>query len=166
MNLEQAATQYQPVSLKALKRMFDDGLISAPLNEGDRLAMALLSRLWSNEWYVAQMNISFKPAKRAMMLAFPNFGKIERYILSSFLPGENDNKFRVSVKDVSNNLRNYFHIEYPEFKIKRIRQIAYNMRRSNRGERKKLYLSLSALEKETAKKCRKNLSNNPVNKLF
>ena len=155
MNLEQAAKQYQPVSLKALKRMFDEGLISAPLNEEDQHAISILSRLWSDEWYVAQMNLSFKPAKRAMMLAFPNFGKIERYILSSFLPDEYDKKIRVNVKDVSKNLRNYFHIEYPEFKIKRIRQIAYNMRRSTRGECRSLYLSLSALEKETIKNCRK-----------
>ena len=155
MNLEQAATQYHPVSLKALKRMFDDGLLSDPLNEGDRQAMALLSRLWADEWYVAQMNLSFKSEKRALMLAFPNFGKIERYILSSFLPDEYDMKIRVSIRDVSNNLRNYFHIEYPEFKIKCIRQIAYNMRRSTMGDRRRLYLSLSALERETIKKCRK-----------
>lgn len=154
MNIEEAAAKYHPISLKALKRMVDEGLLSEPLNEGDYHAMALLSRLWLDEWYVAQMNLSFKPAKRAMMLAFPNFGKIERYILSSFLPGEYDMKFQVSVKNVSKNIRNYFHIEYPEFKIKRIRQIAYNIRRSTRGERRRLYISLSALERETIKKFR------------
>jgi hypothetical protein len=89
------------------------------------------------------------------MLAFPHFGKIERYILNSYLPKEHGPRDRVSVRDVANNLRNYFHIEYPESKIKRIRQIAYNMRRSSRGERRRLYLSLTALERQTMEKQRR-----------
>ena len=155
MNLEQAAQQYKPVPLKALKRMVGEGLLTEPLDEKDQYALHLLSRLWSDEWYVAQMNMSFKSDKRALMLAFPNFGKIERYILSSYIPKEHESKVRVSVKDVANNLRIYFHIEYPENKIKRIRQIAYNMLRNCRGERRRLYLSLTALERQSMEKQQK-----------
>ena len=149
MNLEQAAQQYKPIPLKALKRMIDEGLLTDPLNEKDQYALRILSRLWADEWYVARMNISFKSDKRALMLAFPNFGKIERYILSSYLPKEGKPRVRVSVQDVANNLRIYFHIEYPAFKIKRIRQIAYNMLRNCRGECRRLYLSLTALERQS-----------------
>lgn len=154
MNLEQAA-HFQPVSLKALKRMAAEGLLTEPLGKEDQHALKLLSRLWADEWYVAQMNMSFKSDKRALMLAFPNFGKIERYILSSYIPKEHESKIRVSVKDVVNNLRIYFHIEYPENKIKRIRQIAYNMLRNCRGERRRLYLSLTALERQSMEKQQK-----------
>lgn len=154
MNLEQAAQQYRPVPLKALKRMVGEGLLTEPLGEKDQHALHLLSKLWADEWYVAQMNMSFKSAKRALMLAFPNFGKIERYILSSYIPKEHESKVRVSVKDVANNLRIYFHIEYPESRIKRIRQIAYNMLRSCRGKRRRLYLSLTALERQSIEKQR------------
>lgn len=149
MNLEQAAKQYRPIPFKALKRMVGAGLLTDPLDEKDQHALQLLSRLWTDEWYVARMNMSFKSDKRALMLAFPNFGKIERYILSSYLPKEGRPRVRVSVQDVANNLRIYFHIEYPEFKIKRIRQIAYNMLRSCRGECRRLYLSLTALERQS-----------------
>lgn len=149
MNLEQAAQQYRPVPLKALKRMVGEGLLTDPLDEKDQHALRLLSRLWTDEWYVARMNMSFKSDKRALMLAFPNFGKIERYILSSYLPKKHGPKYRVSVRDIANNLRNYFHIEYPEIKIKRIRQIAYNMLRSCRGECRRRYLSLTALERRS-----------------
>ncbi|MDD2732612.1 MAG: hypothetical protein PHF56_01625 [Desulfuromonadaceae bacterium] len=152
MNLEQAAAKFRPVSLKALKRMVDEGLVSEPLNEGDQHALSVLSRLWADEWYVAQMNMSFKPDKRALMLAFPNFGKIERYILNSYLPDEHKKKSRVSAYEVSKRLRDHFHIDYPEFKIKRIRQIAYNMLRSTRGEWRRLYLALSALERKSINK--------------
>ena len=155
MNLEQAAQQYKPIPRKALKRMVDEGLLTYPLDEKDQHALQLLSRLWTDEWYVARMNMSFKSDKRTLMLAFPNFGKIERYILSSYLPKEGKPRVRVSVQDVANNLRIYFHIEYPEFKIKRIRQIAYNMLRSCRGECRRLYLSLTALERQTMEKQRR-----------
>jgi hypothetical protein len=152
MNVEEAAAKYRPVSLKALKRMVDEGLVSEPLNEWDQHAMSVLSRLWSDEWYVAQMNMSFKPNKRALMLAFPNFGKIERYILNSYLPDEYKKKSRVSVHEVAKRLRDHFHINYPEFKIQRIRQIAYNMLRSTRGEYRRLYLALSDLERKSINK--------------
>jgi len=159
MDVEEAIAKFYPVSSKALKRMVDEGLISEPLNESDQYALSVLSRLWSDEWYVAQMNMTFRPDKRALMLAFPNFGKIERYILSSYLPKEGRPRVRVSVQDVANNLRIYFHIEYPAFKIKRIRQIAYNMLRSCRGECRKLYLSLTALERQSMENQRRKSVN-------
>ena len=155
MKLEQAAQQYKPVPLKALKRMVGEGLLTEPLDERDQHALQLLSRIWSDEWYVARMNMSFKSDKRALMLAFPNFGKIERYILSSYLPKEHEPRVRVSVRDVANNLRTYFHLEYPELKIKRIRQIAYNMLRICRGECRRLYLSLTVLERQSMEKQRR-----------
>jgi len=149
MNVEDAVTEFRPISLKALKRLVEEGLLSEPLDEADQHILSILSRIWSDEWYVAQMNMTFKPDKRALMLAFPNFGKIERYILNSYLPDEHKKKSRVSVHEVSKRLRDHFYIDYPEFKIKRIRQIAYNMLRSTRGEFRKLYLALSALEQKS-----------------
>jgi hypothetical protein len=146
MNVEEAATRFSPVSLKALKRLVDDGLISVPLSGMDQYALSILSQIWTSEWYVAQMNKTFKPDKRALMLAFPDFGKIERYILNSYLPDKFKKKTRVSVREVAERIRDYFHIEYPEFKIKRIRQIAYNMLRSSRGESRKRFLALADLE--------------------
>lgn len=149
MNLNEATEKFRPVSLKVLKRLVDDGLISIPLSDMDQYALSILCQIWSSEWYVAQMNKTFKPDKRALMLAFPDFGKIERYILNSFLPDKFKKKSRVSVKEVAARIREYFHIEYPEFKIKRIRQIAYNMLRSSRGESRKRFLALADLEQKS-----------------
>ena len=155
MNLEQAVQQYRPIPLKALQRMIKEGYLTEPLDDKDQHALQLLSRIWRDEWIVARMNMSFKSDKRALMLAFPNFGKIERYILCSFLPKENGPRYRVSVRDVASNLRTYFNIDYPEIQIKRIRQIAYNMLRSSRGDRRRLYLSLTALERQSMEKQRR-----------
>ena len=81
----------------------------------------------------------------AVMLAFPNFGKIERYILSNYLnlkPG-----MKLPAKDMANRIRQHFKIEYPYFKIHRVRQAAYNLRRYSRsGSRKHTLIQLAMLE--------------------
>jgi hypothetical protein len=164
MNLEDAAATFRPISPKALKRMVDDGLISEPLNESDQSSLSILCRIWSSEWYVAQMNKTFKPDKRALMLAFPEFGKIDRYILNSFLNLKP--RISVSIKEMSNRIRKFYHIEYPGLKIKHVRQIAYNLRRNSRGKTRRQLIALLALEHESEKNDLKHLSKNPNNKLF
>jgi len=159
MDLKEAAENFRPISLKALKRLVDDGLISVPLSSMDQYALSILSQIWTSEWYVAQMNKTFKPDKRALMLAFPDFGKIERYILNSYLPDKFKKKARVSVRDVVERIREHFHIDYPEFKIKRIRQIAYNMLRSSRGESRKRFLALADLELQSPRCPDKSVKN-------
>lgn len=159
MNLKEAAEKFRPISLKTLKRLVDDGLICMPLSDIDEYALSILSQIWSSEWYVAQMNKTFKPDKRALMLAFPDFGKIERYILNSYLPDKFKKKTRVSVKEIAERIREYFHVEYPEFKIKRIRQIAYNMLRSSRGESRKRFLALTDLQQRPPRCTNKSVKN-------
>jgi len=150
MNLEDAAATYRPIALKALKRMVEDGLISKPLTESDQATLSILCRIWSSEWYVAQMNKIFKPDKRALMLAFPEFGKIDRYILNSYLNLKP--KIRISIKEMSSRIRGFYHAEYPDFKIKRVRQIAYNLRRNSRGKTRRQLVALLALERESLKR--------------
>lgn len=152
MNIAEAAACYQPISTKALKRMINDGLISESLTESDQHALSILCRIWSSEWYVAQMNKMFKPDKRALMLAFPDFGKIDRYILNTYLNMKP--KIRVSIKEMSNRIREFYHAEYSILKIKRIRQIAYNLRRYSRGKTRRQLVALLALEHESFKNCR------------
>lgn len=166
MNLDDAAATYRPISKKALKRMIDDGLISEPLTESDQQTLSILCRIWSSEWYVAQMNKTFRPDKRALMLAFPNFGKIDRYILSCFIPDEFKPKTKVTIKGISKYIRDFYHVEYPDLKIRRVRQIAYNMLRNSRGETRRRFLSLRVLERESEKLQPERLSKNPNNKLF
>ena len=85
MELTTAAECYHTIPRKVLTRLAADGLISLPLSEPDHCALTLLSKIWSSEWYVAQMNKSFKPDKRAVMLAFPDLGKADRYVLNAYL---------------------------------------------------------------------------------
>jgi len=146
MKMDKASEDFTPISRAVLERLIKDGFVATPLSQNDRKFLSALARLWKDEWYVAQMNKSFTVDKRAMMLAFPDFGKIERYVLSSFLnlkPG-----MKLSVKEVNRRIILHFKVEYPAAKIRRVRQIAYNMRREDRSKTRKRFVIQMALLRE------------------
>lgn len=146
LNIEDALKFIKPISRDVLERLVDDGIVEPPFSEHDRNFLTALSRIWRDEWYVAQMNKSFTVDKRAMMLAFPEFGKIERYILSSYLnlkPG-----MKLSVKEMTRRIREHFKLDYQGSKIRRVRQIAYNLRRQERGKARKRFVIQMALLRE------------------
>jgi len=146
MNMDNVFEAFKPIPHRVLERLIEDSIVAAPLSQQDRKFLSALGRIWKDEWYVAQMNKSFTVDKRAMMLAFPDFGKIERYVLSSYLnlkPG-----MKLSVKEVIRRIRQHFKVEYPAAKIRRVRQIAYNLRRQERGKTRKRFVIQMALLRE------------------
>jgi hypothetical protein len=115
---------------KILARMMKDGVISSSPTEEDKKFISRLSRIWTDQWYVAQMCKQFRAEKRALMLAFPDFDKIERYILSSYLKPEL--KVKLPVTTVVENIDRFLGVKnYNKNNIKRIRQIAYNILRGS-----------------------------------
>lgn len=164
MNLESAFQTYRPISRKVLRRLARDGIITFPLSEADQRLMSALCRIWTSEWYVAQMNKAFRLDKRAVMLAFPEFGKIDRYVLSTFLNLKPQEK--LSVRKIAERIRKFFHVDYSDDDIKRIRQIAYNLRRKSRGAtRRQIILQFAMLQEAHEDNERKHLSIFPDNKL-
>jgi hypothetical protein len=148
MNLEDALKTFKPIPRNVLVRLIEEDMVEEPLTASDRKFLEALSRFWKDEWYVAQMNKTFAPDKRAVMLAFPDFGKIERYILSSYLnlkPG-----MKLNVKEMTRRIHEHFKVNYPASKIRRVRQIAYNLRRQERGKTKKRFVIQMALLREGA----------------
>lgn len=146
MKMDSSFEDFKPIPCAVLERLVEDGFVATPLTQNDRKFLSALARFWKDEWYVAQMNKSFTVDKRAMMLAFPDFGKIERYVLSSFLnlkPG-----MKLSVKEVNRRIIQHFKVEYPAAKIRRVRQIAYNMRREDRSKTRKRFVIQMALLRE------------------
>ena len=137
---------FRPIPSDVIERLVEDGIVEEAFSEHDRKFLTALSRIWKDEWYVAQMNKTFKADKRAVMLAFPDFGKIERYILSSYLnlkPG-----MKLNMKEMTRRIREHFKLDYPASKIRRVRQIAYNLRRQERGKTKKRFVIQMALLRE------------------
>ena len=158
MKLEEAFQKFRPIPRKVLRRLAADGIVAFPLSEADRKVIEALSRIWTSEWYVAQMNKSFGLDKRAAMLAFPNFGRIDRYVLSTYLNLQPQEK--ISVRKMASRVRKFFRMEYPEDDIKRIRQIAYNLRRESRtAARKQIVILLAMLQEANTDDGEKRLSN-------
>jgi hypothetical protein len=146
MNIDDALETFKPISREVLERLVKDRIVAVPFSEIDRNFLTAFGRICKDEWYVAQMNKSFTTDKRAMMLAFPNFGKIERYILSSHLnlkPG-----MKLSVKEMTKRIRQHFKLDYPAAKIRKVRQIAYNLRRQERGKTRNRFIIQMALLRE------------------
>ena len=134
-------------SEKITRKLVRDGLISRRITDDDLYFMGLLKRVWADEWYVAQMCKMFRPEKRAMILAFPDFNKIQRYILKSYLKLAPGVKLRVPV--VVDRIHTYLGVtNYDKADIIRIRQIAYNIRRSSHNKMKPdKMIELALLEK-------------------
>ncbi|MFZ4859762.1 MAG: hypothetical protein ACOYL3_25605 [Desulfuromonadaceae bacterium] len=129
------------------RKLVRDGLISRRITDDDLYFMGLLKRVWTDEWYVAQMCKRFRPEKRAVMLAFPDFNKIQRYILKSYLKLAPGVKLRVPV--VVDRIHTYLGVtNYDKADIIRIRQIAYNIRRnSHKNVKTDQMIALALLEK-------------------
>ncbi len=134
-------------SEKITRKLVRDGLISRRITDDDLYFMGLLKRVWTDEWYVAQMCKRFRPEKRAVMLAFPDFNKIQRYILKSYLKLAPGVKLRVPV--VVDRIHTYLGVtNYDKADIIRIRQIAYNIRRnSHKNVKTDQMIALALLEK-------------------
>ena len=132
---------------KITRKLVRDGLISRRIADDDLYFMGLLKRVWTDEWYVAQMCKRFRPEKRAVMLAFPDFNKIQRYILNSYLKLAPGLKLRVPA--VVDRIHTYLGVtNYDKADIIRIRQIAYNIRRnSNKKMKIDKMIELALLEK-------------------
>ena len=146
MKMDYPFGDFKSIPRTVLERLAADGMIAVPLSQHDLNFLSTLVRIWKDEWYVAQMNKSFTVDKRAMMLAFPDFGKIERYILSSYLnlkPG-----MKLPVREVVRRILQHFKVEYPAAKIRRVRQIAYNLRRQERGKTRNKFIIQMALLRE------------------
>ena len=134
-------------SEKITRKLMRDGLISRRITDDDLYFMGLLKRVWTDEWYVAQMCKMFRPEKRAVMLAFPDFNKIQRYILKAYLKLAPGLKLRVPV--VVDRIHTYLGVtNYDKADIIRIRQIAYNIRRnSHKNVKIDQMIALALLEK-------------------
>jgi hypothetical protein len=55
---------------------------------------------------------------------------------------------KLSVKEVNRRIIQHFKVEYPAAKIRRVRQIAYNMRREDRSKTRKRFVIQLALLRE------------------
>lgn len=137
MELKEAAATFG-IPSKVIVRMEKEGLISLPLDDAGISALSVLSRLWGRMWFVSETLKSIRGVReRTMLLLFPDYDKIDRYILNTFL-GET-NMRNLSSEVVRYRVNRAFSSDVDTERIRRLRKAAVDIRR------KKLKLQLGKL---------------------
>jgi hypothetical protein len=137
MELKEAAATFG-IPSKVIVRMEKEGLISLPLDDAGISTLSVLSRLWGRMWFVSETLKSIRGVReRTMLLLFPDYDKIDRYILNTFL-GET-NMRNLSSEVVRYRVNRAFGVDVDSGRIRRLRKAAIDIKR------KKLKLQLGKL---------------------
>lgn len=133
MKLKEATETFR-IPAKILARMEKEGLIGFPLDEAGIQALAVLSRLWGRPWFIGESLKGIKVRERTMLLLFPDYNKIDRYILNTFMnePGMK----KVSTEVLRYRVKLAFAADVDVQRIRDLRKAAANVR----GRKKKLVL--------------------------
>jgi hypothetical protein len=127
MELKEASALFG-IPSKVIVRMEREGLISLPLNDAGVAALSVLSRLWGQMWFVAESLKSIRSAReRAMLLLFPEYDKVDRYILNTFL-GETNLK-NLPSEVVRYRVKRAFAADVDSQRIRKLRKTASDIKR-------------------------------------
>ena len=133
MKLKEATETFR-IPAKILARMEKEGLIGFPLDEAGIQALAVLSRLWGRPWFIGESLRGIKVRERTMLLLFPDYNKIDRYILNTFMNEPCMKK--VSTEVLRYRVKMAFAADVDVQRIRDLRKAAANVR----GRKKKLVL--------------------------
>lgn len=134
---------------KTLKRLKADGLISDPMTDVDFEFLDRLKKIWVNHWYLSQMSMQHSKETREAIMVLPGYSKIDRYVLNTYLNlGEGKT---LTIKVILQRIESFFGVGiYDRNSVKRIRQVAYNLRRQSQNKtRARLLFELGLLDKTT-----------------
>jgi hypothetical protein len=127
MELKEASESLK-VPVRVLERMARDGLISNPLDEASIRAVSLLGHVWRERWFAGAVMRGIKSRKeRILLVLFPDYNKIDRYVLNTYL-NDPDGK-NIAVEILKYRVRKAFLVNVDEKRIFKIRQVAYDIKR-------------------------------------
>jgi hypothetical protein len=138
MNLKEAVEVFRLPS-KFIGRMEKEGLIIFPLDEADIRILSALSHLWGQLWFIGAALKGARAGERTSLLLFPDYDKIDRYILNTFL-GEPCMK-KVSTEVLRYRVKMAFGADVDMQRIRDLRKVAADVR----GRKKKLLLGRLSL---------------------
>jgi len=133
MNLKEATKEFG-IPARIIARMEKEGLICLPLDEAGSQALSVLSQLWGRHWFIGESLRGIRVRERTMLLLFPEYNKIDRYILNTFL-GEPCMK-KVSTEVLRYRVKMAFAADVESQRIRSLRNVAADVR----GRKKKLVL--------------------------
>lgn len=133
MRIEQAAN-ILGLPKAALNALVSRGLIHVELDEAEVKALAILSRIWGDDHFLKMQLSGKRKNKRYELALFPQYSTAELFILKLYLRSKEGEK--LSVEQVQNLSLAYLQFKLPRPLIKKMRSVAYNLRRSERAGRK------------------------------
>ena len=129
MKLSEAAESFG-IPAKVIARMEREGLIRLPLDDTGVAALSVMGQLWGRTWFVAEAMKSVRSARdKAMLLLFPDYDKIDRYILKTFLGEANLKSLPSEV--VNFRVKRAFGADIELARVRRLRKVAREIRRKN-----------------------------------
>jgi len=144
MQLSEAASSFG-IPAKVIARMDREGLISLPLDNAGVAALSVMGQLWGRTWFVAESLKSVRNSRdKAMLFLFPDYDKIDRYILKTFL-GE-ANMRNLSSDVVRYRVKRAFGADVDMARVRKLRKAAQDiLRRKMKVTLGKLTLDYSDL---------------------
>jgi hypothetical protein len=115
------------IPLTVIMRLHKEGLLQAPLDEAGIRELSFLSHLWGKRWFAGAVLRGIRSRRERLLLAlFPDYGKIEFYVLNTYLAVEEDEV--ISVASLQHRIKKSFSADYSEQRIRQLRQTAYDIR--------------------------------------
>jgi hypothetical protein len=84
MNQKEATAAFG-IPENVIVRMAKEGLISLPLDDDGVSALSVLGQLWDKHWFIAAALKAKRARERTMLLLFPEYSKVDRYLLNTLL---------------------------------------------------------------------------------
>lgn len=127
MKLGEAAESFG-IPAKVIARMEREGLIRLPLDDTGVAALSVMGQLWGRTWFVAEAMKSVRSARdKAMLLLFPDYDKVDRYILKTFLGEANLKNLPSEV--VKYRVKRAFAADVEMTRVRKLRKAAQDIRR-------------------------------------
>lgn len=84
MNQKEATAAFG-IPENIIVRMAKEGLVSLPLDDDGVSALSVLGQLWDKHWFIAAALKAKRARERTMLLLFPEYSKVDRYIMNTLL---------------------------------------------------------------------------------
>lgn len=133
------ASEFFGIPANVIKKMGKERVIGLPLDEDDLNRLSFLSQLWGRSWFAAATLKGVRARDRAQLLLFPDYNKIDRYVLNTILNASDMNqpaevlKYRVKMA---------FAADVETQRIRRLKRVAADIR----ARKKKLVVGKLSLD--------------------
>lgn len=124
------AAQLLDLPEKLIWRMHRQGIIDNPLLDEELKGLMMISNIWRSAWFLRMALGGFSEARRKELFLKPELTRVERYILKCYLNAPKGK--RLHTKYIIDNVEHYLGVKVALHQVRRIRSMAYEIRRGRR----------------------------------